>query len=322
MKRLHHYVPIDDIVGRITYNPDVELPQIVLGIGPVRSGTTASLRVYGQSGVPAYSQPIKSIFRHLAKGKPLQECGWAIPAADCIYIKETLGLLNAEESFLNPLDVLFQVIQKGLGSRGTGKDVIHRSLDLLASKVHVVVLGRNPFDSWYSVDGTLRKLLENVSQEESWYYETTYVAALESHIYAYRSVDNLRSYAQHLGIPVSHYVAEANTVADVAYRRLFQRIGLEMEPCVHGWTERSLVGAPRSHVIVSSDHLAQQRAGLFEPVNQSSGVKYVPGSGGRLAAAIKNKIVDAGLMQIYERWLLNTKAELDIDFYVDMSVEP
>src|SRR5205823_7832512 len=102
----------------------------------------------------------------------------------------------------------------------------HQSLRLMASKVHVVVLGRHPFDSWYSVEGTQRKLMKHVSPEERWYYETTFNAALENYILAYRAVDNLRAYAQHWGIPTSHYVAEANTVADRAYSRLFERLGL------------------------------------------------------------------------------------------------
>lgn len=317
-KRPHPYVQIDDIVDRIVLGPHVEVPRIVLGIGPVRSGTTASLRVYGESGIPAYSQPIKSIFRHLAKRKPPQECGWVIPNAACIYIKETLGLFNPDECMLNPLEVMLRVIQRRLRTMMSESEVVSESLRLLARQVHIVVLGRHPFDSWYSTTVTYRKLMEQVTPEERWYYENTFDAVLENYMLAYRQVENLRWSAHYLGIPTSHYVAEANTVAEAAYRRLFERIGLTTTPAVRGWTGQSYLGANESFVTISRDQETQQRAGLFDRVNRSYGIKFEPGLGAIVPPSIKNAIVDAGLVQIYERWLHNTKVELGIDFEAPM----
>src|SRR5438270_13871686 len=110
-----------DVLRHIQVEDPSHIPLIVLAIAPCRSGTTASLRVYAESGILAYSQPIKGILRHLAKGKPAGRlCTWRIPAEDYLYIKETSGPFNEQESTLDPLRVIGGVFKRIASATGGG----------------------------------------------------------------------------------------------------------------------------------------------------------------------------------------------------------
>lgn len=86
-----------EILERIVVNPE-SCPEILLLVGPSRSGTSAFCQLFSQL-VSAYYQPVKSILRNGGPNFSLDEGGK-------IFIKETIGPWRTEECEFDPLALL------------------------------------------------------------------------------------------------------------------------------------------------------------------------------------------------------------------------
>jgi hypothetical protein len=311
---LHVPVADEDLVRRIEIEDPHHIPLIVLCIAPCRSGTTASLRVYAESGVGAYSQPIKGILRHLAKGKPAECCTWRIPAADYLYVKETSGPFNERESTLDPLAIMRRVLRRTAAEATSDDtdDLATHALELARKRLHVVIMGREPHDTWHSWEAAFHQVLKGVTPEERWYYAITRATLFRCFILAFHNVEAIRLAAQRSGISLTHYVAEANAHSERAFQALFDRIGWRVSPKTSGWTSRSVLGGHASKVVLTVDHSTQHRAGLFDKVNASTGLRFAQGRGQQLTSHDRAAIIQAGLPDIYERWRRATEEDLQL----------
>lgn len=298
--RYPRYVATDDLLGCVGFENSRRMPKIILSIGPCRSGTNVSLRLYAEVGIPAFNQPLKGIFRHLAKGKNPESCHWIVPEGDFVYVKETTGPFSSEESLINPLDLVIQLAERTADERP------------LAERLHVVVMGRQPFDTWYSWDEAYFNLLPGISSEEFWYYDLSPQTRFEFFISAYKQVESLRRQSLRAGVPVTHYVAEANRQPERAVGALFRSLGIHAAPKLSRWSEASTLGRTDSRAFLSPDHDTQIRARMFEKVNESTGIKFMEGRGDRLAPELHEAISSAGLCEIYDEWRRATETDLDI----------
>jgi radical SAM protein with 4Fe4S-binding SPASM domain len=311
--RYPRYVSTSDILERIVVEDPAHVPNFILSLGPCRSGTNASMRVYAEVGIRSYNQPIKGIFRHLAKGKPKDGCRWTIPKEAYLYVKETSGPFGCEECTLNPLEVVAAVLGRSLASKFSGDTLAREVRQTMREKVHVVVMGRQPFDTWYSWDEAFKNLMKGVVSEDAWYYDLPQDMRFEFFVSAYKNVERLRRLALDAGLRVTHYVAEANRNPEKAIAALFARLGLAVAPKLENWTEASALGAADSMAVLSGDHETQIRARMFDKVNQSSGIQFFEGKGHTLPPGIKNAIVSAGLPEIYSEWREGTQADLGVE---------
>ncbi|MEI7578968.1 MAG: hypothetical protein WCJ58_02885 [bacterium] len=91
-----------------------QLPNIILGVSPCRSGSTILLRVFGANQVLSIFQPFKNLLRWNQIGKPKQFslknvfAKNKITNKDIVFIKETLGPYHNYECFFNPLAMLLE----------------------------------------------------------------------------------------------------------------------------------------------------------------------------------------------------------------------
>ena len=311
--KLLTYISQNDILDRISFQDVNSIPKIILSIATIRSGTTASLRVYSEVGIHSFAQPMKSIFRFLAKGKSNKDCDWLIPKEDVIYVKETFGPFNLEEATLNPIETLFYLFHNLLKNKVNTEHLTTETLALMKKKVHLIVMGRNPFDSWFSNKETYVKFMKGVEENEKWYYEVTLEELLYYHLIAFRQVQKVATFAEYLGIPISYYVAEANKEPVKAINNLFTRIGIKTKPSLNNWTSKSIVGGQNSKVKITIDHAPQKRAGLFEKVNLSNGLKYNRGKGVLLPQNEIQIIQSSGVTVLHKKWKANTEMDLDIN---------
>ena len=246
---LRRTVSHEDILGRVRFaDPGCRL-RVILAIGPCRSGTTAMLRVFAESGIPAYSQPLKGILRHLAKGKPASQCGWELPAVPYVFVKETNGPFGLAESTLDFLQLYIDLLASRRGHAASAE-----GRNQLGDRLHVVIMGRDPFDTWYSWQDTFQRLTASLSGSEAGYYRMSPADLLESFVTSYHNVERLRAKAIAMSVPLTHYVLTANRTPQAATTALFRRIGLESAPRTDSWGSGSRIGSPDSLVFLTADH--------------------------------------------------------------------
>lgn len=303
-----------DIVDRITFQDINKIPKIILAIAPTRCGTKASLRVFAESDIASFNQPIKSILRHLLKGRDEKKISWVIPSEEIIYIKETIGPFNMEEVNLNPIEIFFYLFCKILKGRVKEKDLNKTALRLLQEKLHIVFMGRCPLDAWYSIRKLHIHFIEQVKQtpnEDNWYYDIPFSQLLHHHLITYNRVEELASNSKMLCLEVTHFVMEAYREPEIAYLNLFKKIGIDRSPIVKNWTDKSLLGEGHSMVSKSDDKMPK-KAGMFHKVNEAKGIRFCEGKGHLLSEEEKRKIEVSDAVHIHKIWSIRTENDLTI----------
>lgn len=288
----------EQILSRIVIGQGFEIPNIILAIAPCRSGTTAMLRVFAQSGIPAVSQPFKTIHRQLAKGQINESTTWSVPPASRMFIKETIGPFGEGESTINILNLVVQLF-------ASFKPLDCQEVDALAlarKHLHIIIMGRHPLDTWHSWVRTFEDFHTVEGLQNGWYYQMSRSELLTNFLLSYQSTEQMALYAERCGIPLSYYVYEANLEASKAMTALFLRLGIRETPQTNGWGSQSLLGHPGSLVSLPGDHSTQFTTGIFRKVNNSSGLVYFAGSASQLPTNEKMAITEAGIEQIYEKW--------------------
>ena len=287
--------------------------KMIVGVAPVRSGTTATLRLFAESGIKSYRQPLKSVLRSIAHQEDLPPNGqllWTINDEGTIYFKETLGPHNINESLLNPIEVFFNVFKNAFSHDISGRELTAKVIECMQTKMHIVIMGRHPLASLCSNLQTYKKLIERSNNDS--YMLSTENELVDNFILAYQQVDNIRLQAENFAIPVSHYIYEANQCCNQSFPALFRRLGLNVHPKLSGWSEKSVIGSNDSNVIIISDYKKQAAAGLHENVNQSDGIRYLQKDTFSVSSEIKNIVSSSGLYEIYARWRGETEKELGI----------
>jgi hypothetical protein len=206
-------------------------------------------------------------------------------------------------------------MERSFASKFSGDALAEKVRHAMREKVHVIIMGRQPCDTWYSWEEAYNNLMKGVVSEEAWYYDLPQDIRFEFFLSAYKNVERLRRLALEVGLRVTHYVAEANRSPEKAIAALFTRLGLTVAPKLENWTEASALGAADSMAVLSGDHETQSRARMFDKVNQSSGIQFFEGKGHTLPPSIKNAIVSAGLPEIYNEWREGTQIDLGVEIH-------
>lgn len=308
------FISSAEIADKISIENLSVLPKIIISVAPVRSGTTATLRLFAESGIKSYRQPLKSVLRCIATETDLARDGhpmWTIPSDSSIYLKETLGPHNINESLLNPVEVFFNVFKTALRDDVSGPELTAKVIEYLQTKMHIVIMGRDPITSWCSNLETYNRLIKKTTNDQ--YLLSTENELINNFILAYQQVENIRQQAGNLAIPVSHYVYEANQQYKHALPALFRHLGLKNRPKVSGWSKESEIGSDKSNVIIVADYKRQAAAGLHENVNRSDGIRYIQRNTNSVSSETKNILSGSGLYRIYNKWRDETEKELGIN---------
>jgi hypothetical protein len=94
---------------RISRYSGNNLPRIVIMLGRCRVGSTALAQVFGESGIPSFYQPVKTMVRWSLVGK--ERNFWQEVIMDrqkIIAIKETIGPFTVTESAMDPVSILLE----------------------------------------------------------------------------------------------------------------------------------------------------------------------------------------------------------------------
>ena len=164
-----------------------EPPEMILVVGPCRTGTTALGNVFARFGIISYMQPIKSMRRAVEEGQIITD--WTIDsAASVIFSKETLGA-KTEAEFFDPIEELQRV--------GYPLD-----------KIHLIGTCRDPratLGSWVEMWGKV---------------------PMSGFVESFKLIDRILDRAENLGMNMTHYVQEAigTNEPQLVIDRLLKRI--------------------------------------------------------------------------------------------------
>lgn len=220
--------------------------RIFLAIAPCRSGTTTQLRVFAEAGMQAHYQPLKAVLRSLMHGEQRE---YEVPAAQNVFIKETIGPYTQTESQFDPLEVLLLA--------GYPKD-----------KLHVIVEMREPLStlaSWY----------------EMFSFNRDREALFQNFMTAYRTVAQIRARAIEQGVPTSTYVYEAQRDNDPskAVSRLFAGLGLPYsDRVVKDWENLPPFGTPESGIYFPPEPEIYSARSFHDAASTALSLGYYPKS--------------------------------------------
>src|SRR3989338_260819 len=215
---------LGEVVDRIRIKDIDRVPNIILTIGPCRTGTTASLRVFGAVDIPAHYQPLKAVLRWMMQDEDREKRhNWQIPEGSYVYIKETMGPYTVTESQFNPLHVLEGAVLASLRrEKGDYEGITDDARNIIREKVHLVVMGRDPFDTWYS--------WRSKFTDKGIDLERMYANFVQAHL----TTEEIRQKAIERGIPLTHYAFEAYQCPTTSIPQLFSRLGITTPPVLEG----------------------------------------------------------------------------------------
>jgi len=176
-------------------NINDEIKNVIVGIGPTRSGTTLFLRIFAEFGIHSWYQPFKAILRGFVHDN---EVDFTIENADfdTIFIKETLGPYTYNEASLNSIKVLLKA--------GVDRE-----------KIKLITLVREPYSTVASsiVHFSKFKERENI---------------ISISLMCYDSIFNINQFAKKNGIETNCFVYETwnkNNPLDILVK-LFSKMGM------------------------------------------------------------------------------------------------
>jgi hypothetical protein len=150
------------------------------------------------------------------------------------------------------------------------------------------------------------------SAPDNHYYSASPSDLLQNFIVAYQQVEKIKESAKNLNIPISHYVYEANKIAEKAIPKLFNNLKIQSDPVISGWNNQSSLDSNKSNIHIISDYENQQKAQLHTSLDKSDGIHYFQRNTDSVPKNIKKIIKDCGLNQIHDDWKKQTEIELGI----------
>lgn len=221
-----------------------ECPEIVVAVGPCRSGTTVYLRVFGQSGIQSWYQPLKSILRGYLHHNDIH---FTIPETKRLFIKETLGAYIKNEALYDPIEVLLLA--------GVPKE-----------KIRLLSLIREPY-------ATISSWIEQFSQ----FSEREDL--VEICLLSYESVYNIKRNAESLGIHSTTFVYESwrDNAPLLVMRNLFERLRIPFSPAaLSNWKALSSLASKESNFFMLYEPPFYHYKDFFVKVKRSTGLAYYP----------------------------------------------
>lgn len=272
------------VAARTHINKDIKF--VIIGIGPIRSGTTLFLRIFAETGIHSWYQPFKAILRGYLHNNVVeliidkQESG-------IIFIKETLGPYTQNEVSLNSIDVLLKA--------GIEKE-----------KIILLNLVREPFSTLASsiVHFTKFKERENIS---------------DIILNCYDSILKIDQYAKNKAIKTISFVYDAwnNNNSLEILEKLFLKMDLPFarEKLMNWKTLESLVDNPFIHNLF--EPAIYHHTDFSNKVKNYRNVSYSSG----VEDDIKNILTPSQIEQIknsrapeiYNHFRKQTEIDLDIE---------
>ncbi|MFQ5616530.1 MAG: hypothetical protein ACE5GO_08735 [Anaerolineales bacterium] len=284
-------VTLQEVIERIEVGDHGGVARVILSVSPCRSGTTVFLRVFGASGIQSHYQELKNVLRWQMQAG---EAEWQIPQlptdgahpSETIYLKETLGPYTETEACFNPLDVLLKA-------------------GVPPEKLHIVVIGRAPFDTWASWDAWWRG-----------------VTSVDWFILAYQTTEQIRRQAYQYQIPVTVFIYEAirDNGPGKAIGTLFNHLGIPYSSiAVGGWQALPAFGMPGSNIILPEEPPAFIVPDLHLLVEQADGLTYYARNQSfqRVDPNDWKKIKHSDVSSIYEIWREMCERDLNVQVNKD-----
>ncbi len=262
--------------------PD-SIPRIILAVAPCRSGTTPLLRVFAESGIQAWYQPIKALLR--SKQWNI-ESTFPIPSLPQIFIKETLGPYTEQEALINPLEALLLA-------------------GVPIEKIDLVLMARDPYTC-------LTAWIEQFS------FHTPAENLINNAVLAYQNLLNIESLAQNKGIRTSYFYYESlkdYQSNQVIFKTLNQ---MQVEPgsqVFSDWKTLPHAGTPESNIVLPYEPALYNSQPFHKQFENSSKLTfYKKGKKAMntlLSPAFKSKIQASNLTDIYSHIAMKARLQLD-----------
>lgn len=281
-------VSSDAIASKIKVPKSRNIPTVFLVMGPCRTGTTVHLKIFSNSGLHSFNNPVKNA---LQREMFSQDGQFEIPPEEIsILIKESIGSLTLPESSYNPVEVLLKA--------GFPPD-----------KIHLIANFREPlstFASW----------IKNYGEK------TNPAILLPNFIRSYQNAHKIVGGVKRSGINVTALVYEAlrDNTPDEVIKNLFHRLGIDFtEKSVRGWDNHGAEGS-RIHYGQRPDVF---KSSVNDTVNQHSELKFFPTPMSQLLEKIEKNQADfierEGLGVIYDE--MRQQAENDLKLTVNPSTQ-
>nr|VFK53951.1 MAG: hypothetical protein BECKTUN1418F_GA0071002_10348 [Candidatus Kentron sp. TUN]VFK55948.1 MAG: hypothetical protein BECKTUN1418E_GA0071001_10357 [Candidatus Kentron sp. TUN]VFK61445.1 MAG: hypothetical protein BECKTUN1418D_GA0071000_11522 [Candidatus Kentron sp. TUN] len=282
-------VSLQEVIDRINIGNPAEVSRLILSVSPCRSGTTVMLRVFGAIGIESHYQELKNVLRWQLQDGDAQ---WQLPQGrnEIVYLKETLGPYTELEALFNPLAVLLQA-------------------GFPPEKLQVLIIGRAPLTTW-------------ASWSDQWRGKTT----PDRFILAYRTTEQVRLQAHQQNLPVTVLVYESirDNDPETIISNLFTRLDVHFTPmAIKGWSALPPFGSPNSNVVLPEEPPAFFIPDLHTSVENAdklaffSKAKNIP----NLERTEVDKIVNAGVPEIYDAWRIACEENLGVSIKKDQELE-
>ncbi|MBR1272178.1 hypothetical protein JQ629_32355 [Bradyrhizobium sp. AUGA SZCCT0222] len=250
------YIADADIASDVIVNA-YDCPNVIVGVGPSRSGTTLFARMFAELGIRTYYQPLKAILRNRIHGSRV-----SLPLAGKgpVFIKETLGAYTTNEASFNPIDILTLA-------------------DVPTSQLSLLTIVRNPYT-------TAASIVENFS----WFAEREDL--IDIMLLCFKSIESIRQRAAERNINAISFVHEAWRDNDppLVVGQLSKRLAIPFDPHkLSGWRSvTSLKGNIQNmHWLDEPD--AYYKVDFFKRIKSSSGINYYGESDDRIAEVLTNE---------------------------------
>jgi hypothetical protein len=163
-------------------------PQLIIIVGPCRTGTTALANIFAKIGITVYMQPIRSARRAEEMGNKI--IPWNINVEDIAVTKETIGV-DTPVGFFDPLQILLDF--------GYPKKKIQL--------IPIIRDQRKTLASWKQMWGDINR---------------------KNFIKSYELTQKIKNKAEHIGIETIPYVHEIirDQNSDIVIQNLFNKLSL------------------------------------------------------------------------------------------------
>ena len=280
-------VPISEVIAQVKIGDPQYTPNLILGVGPARSGSTVMMRVFGASGVEAHFQQLKNVLRWLMQG---EEFSFSLPQTpgQTLFLKETIGPYSIQEAAFNPLTVLLEA-------------------GYPPEKLQFCVIGRHPLSTWASW--------------KHWFRENT---SLELFKTANQTVENMRLQAMRLGLLTTNLVYELlyEQAPETVINRFFTRLGIPFTSIAcRGWENLPAFGDPGSNIILPEEPEIFVVPHVHDRASKTPALIFYPSEKAiwELPEEECEWIEAEGVFSIYAEWLAACRRDLGFETYSDIT---
>jgi hypothetical protein len=234
------------------------------------------------AGLPSYQQPVKAILRQRLRG----EVGEPIVPPDAaehshVFSKETAGPYVGPECLMIPLQAL---IEAGYP----------------ADKLKLIIIDREPMSSlasWLAIFG--QRVPASV--------------LVRTHVLAALNLRRVKSYAERMGVAVSHYVHEASKEPVSSARALFAHLGLAhrfTDSLVTDWQGQGEIASKKGKLIFTHEPKIYDVPGALRSANA---YEYRIGGAAPLSAEHADMVTRYGIAEIYRQQAAACAQDLGMD---------